>query len=386
MKPEECPACEECEDVLADVTKERDQLRADNEALRGRLERLEKIASAAKHVPCITRSFGRTRIGAQDCGACGTCMARALASPPATEPRGEAVKDGNEVGCPHPCDGCLARWEADDHGPIHAEPQDIDGLARVLATGKRVESVDHLLDVPAPASAKGTTAKLKSPYHKHIAVTAEDAERGYVMVDIYQLLYLFEVTDPCFAHAIKKLFCPGQRSGGKSVERDIADVVWTLKRWQEIRERPTVAEPPQPAPVERGGHLADDPPGVETTVHEPIPPVENFEQALAKATDALKVIGTGYFSQQPAPVVIPQQLDAQGEAVGRHVCKKCRDTGIDRQGRDCRYCTPKCLRVHCNHDYRAHQEGGRCAGGIAGSCSCVEFLGQPRSAAVHGNE
>ena len=39
---------------------------------------------------------------------------------------------------------------------LHAAPQDLEALAAVLATGPRVESLDHLLDAPSDTSGGGT--------------------------------------------------------------------------------------------------------------------------------------------------------------------------------------------------------------------------------------
>ena len=66
----------------------------------------------------------------------------------------------------------------------------------------------------------------KSPYHRTILG---------VKVDVYRLLAAFEVTDPCFQHAIKKLLVAGRRLGGKSIDQDVAEAIWTLQRWQEMR-------------------------------------------------------------------------------------------------------------------------------------------------------
>lgn len=64
-------------------------------------------------------------------------------------------------------------------------------------------------------------SKPHSHYHKSVAHLES--------VDIYRLLELYGVTDPCRQHAIKKLFCAGQR-GGKSEAQDIQEAIDTLKR------------------------------------------------------------------------------------------------------------------------------------------------------------
>ena len=53
-------------------------------------------------------------------------------------------------------------------------------------------------------------------------------------VDVYRVLELFEVTNPCLQHAIKKLLCAGSR-GAKDMEQDIQEAIDTLCRYQQIR-------------------------------------------------------------------------------------------------------------------------------------------------------
>jgi hypothetical protein len=53
-------------------------------------------------------------------------------------------------------------------------------------------------------------------------------------VDVYRVLELFEVTDPCLQHAIKKLLCAGGR-GVKDMEQDVQEAMDTLERWQDMR-------------------------------------------------------------------------------------------------------------------------------------------------------
>lgn len=55
-------------------------------------------------------------------------------------------------------------------------------------------------------------------------------------VDIYRVLTLFNVTDPCIQHAVKKLLVAGGRGAGKDIRVDIQESIDSLKRWQEMRE------------------------------------------------------------------------------------------------------------------------------------------------------
>lgn len=53
-------------------------------------------------------------------------------------------------------------------------------------------------------------------------------------VDVYRVLELFNVTDPCLQHAIKKLLCAGNR-GAKDEERDVEEAIDTLGRYLDMR-------------------------------------------------------------------------------------------------------------------------------------------------------
>lgn len=69
-------------------------------------------------------------------------------------------------------------------------------------------------------------ARKYSHYHK---------ECPFDSVDVYRVLTLFNVTDPCLQHAIKKLLVAGGRGGGKPIDKDVAEAIVTLTRWQEMR-------------------------------------------------------------------------------------------------------------------------------------------------------
>lgn len=53
-------------------------------------------------------------------------------------------------------------------------------------------------------------------------------------VDVYRVLSLFGVTDPCLQHAIKKLLVTGGR-GAKDETVDVQEAIDTLERWKEMR-------------------------------------------------------------------------------------------------------------------------------------------------------
>ena len=68
-------------------------------------------------------------------------------------------------------------------------------------------------------------------YHKPV--------HGLEFIDVYRVLTLFNVTDPCLQHAIKKLLVAGGRGAGKDIARDVKEAVDCLLRWQEMRNEET---------------------------------------------------------------------------------------------------------------------------------------------------
>lgn len=54
-------------------------------------------------------------------------------------------------------------------------------------------------------------------------------------IDVYRVLVLFAVTDPCIQHAVKKLLVAGGRGAGKDIARDIKEAIDSLQRWQDMR-------------------------------------------------------------------------------------------------------------------------------------------------------
>lgn len=62
-------------------------------------------------------------------------------------------------------------------------------------------------------------------------------------VDVYRVLSLFNVTDPCLQHAIKKLLVAGGRGGGKDISRDVQEAIDTLVRWHAMRAEDSEVAP-----------------------------------------------------------------------------------------------------------------------------------------------
>ncbi|CAB4169121.1 hypothetical protein UFOVP1516_91 [uncultured Caudovirales phage] len=58
--------------------------------------------------------------------------------------------------------------------------------------------------------------------------------RNLDAIDVYRVLHLFDVSDPCLQHAIKKLLCAGGR-GAKDMDQDVREAIDTLERWENMQ-------------------------------------------------------------------------------------------------------------------------------------------------------
>lgn len=73
--------------------------------------------------------------------------------------------------------------------------------------------------------------KKHSHYHKDV--------RHLDAIDVYRVLGLFNVTDPCLQHAIKKLLVAGGRGAGKDFDKDVQEAIDSLERLKEMRSEDT---------------------------------------------------------------------------------------------------------------------------------------------------
>ena len=53
-------------------------------------------------------------------------------------------------------------------------------------------------------------------------------------IDVYRVLDLFGVSNPCVQHAVKKLLCKGTR-GVKDERRDVEEAITSLVRYLEMQ-------------------------------------------------------------------------------------------------------------------------------------------------------
>ena len=80
----------------------------------------------------------------------------------------------------------------------------------------------------------------------------------YDTLDVYRVISIFGVSDPCIQHALKKLLCSGVR-GHKDQSKDIQDVIDTLERWKQMREEDDKVEYP-PSPKDSSANVDIDSP------------------------------------------------------------------------------------------------------------------------------
>jgi len=57
--------------------------------------------------------------------------------------------------------------------------------------------------------------------------------RNLDYIDVYRIIDLYELHDPCFQHALKKILVPGAR-GHKDLTKDINDIIDTMRRKLEM--------------------------------------------------------------------------------------------------------------------------------------------------------
>lgn len=77
-------------------------------------------------------------------------------------------------------------------------------------------------------------------------------------IDVYRVIDLWEVKDPCIQHALKKLLVAGKR-GAKDEAKDIQEAIDSLERWKAMREEDAGADDDNAiASDEEGWFLASD--------------------------------------------------------------------------------------------------------------------------------
>ena len=78
-----------------------------------------------------------------------------------------------------------------------------------------------------PSVGTCTPIKKHNHYFKNVAHLEE--------LDVYRLIDLYAITDPCIQHMLKKCLVVGGR-GSKDALRDVQDIIDTAERWKQMQQ------------------------------------------------------------------------------------------------------------------------------------------------------
>ena len=105
-------------------------------------------------------------------------------------------------------------------------------ISKLLADAMRdlqtAEMPDELNELAAWMMEQGGNCgqQLASRKHSHYFKDVSHLNE----VDVYRVLKLFNVSDPCLQHGIKKLLVAGGRGAGKNIEQDLREAVDSIHR------------------------------------------------------------------------------------------------------------------------------------------------------------
>lgn len=122
-------------------------------------------------------------------------------------------------------DGFLLNYQNEQMQWIVLKEWHVDILnCEHLAMVKRPESIT---DVARSIEAARVEERKHSHYFKDVS--------GVDRIDVYAVLRLFEVTDPCLQHIVKKALCAGKR-GAKDWAKDVQEIADTAQRLIELEQ------------------------------------------------------------------------------------------------------------------------------------------------------
>jgi hypothetical protein len=75
--------------------------------------------------------------------------------------------------------------------------------------------------------------------HSHYFKSVEHLKH----IDVYRILGLYNVTNPCLQHAIKKLLVAGERGAGKDPTQDVQEAIDSLERWKRMLKEDAITKP-----------------------------------------------------------------------------------------------------------------------------------------------
>lgn len=102
--------------------------------------------------------------------------------------------------------------------------------------------IDGILCAPGTVTYK--TNRTQEQFDEHLRTTSctgQDRKHSHYfkdvskldVIDVYRIIDLWKITDPCDQHALKKILCPGGR-GHKDIIQDTQDVIDTMQRKLEM--------------------------------------------------------------------------------------------------------------------------------------------------------
>ena len=126
----------------------------------------------------------------------------------------------NEVDIVHASHRLVGIAENWKESLINLDEYDYEIVDGVLMKSDKLMSFDELckaFSVPLP--------------EKHTHYKRDVKHLNYI--DVYRIIDLYELHDPCFQHALKKILVPGAR-GHKDLIKDINDIIDTMQRKLEM--------------------------------------------------------------------------------------------------------------------------------------------------------
>ena len=120
---------------------------------------------------------------------------------------------------------CDLEAEHDALFPDHKPDCYDDGLEWATWLDSVLWRTESITDVARSIEAARVEERKHSHYFKDVS--------GVDQIDVYAVLRLFEVTDPCLQHIVKKALCAGKR-GAKDWAKDVQEIADTAARLIEL--------------------------------------------------------------------------------------------------------------------------------------------------------
>lgn len=132
-------------------------------------------------------------------------------------------------------------WKTACFDLSEGEPVIIDGI---LCAPGTVKKEDKIFGTVNDAIRQHKTNRTPEQFDEHLRANScigQDRKHSHYykdvskldVIDVYRIIDLYDITDPCDQHALKKILCPGER-GHKDIIQDTQDVIDTMQRKLEM--------------------------------------------------------------------------------------------------------------------------------------------------------